>query len=262
MTEQIHEIAAKGYQIAPEAYDRGRPAYPLDAVGRLLQELKIGAHSVVVELGPGTGKFTQVFTSLLPAGTRVIAIEPVQEMRKKFASLMPSVELLAGRAENIPLAESSCDAVVSAQAFHWFDGPAALREIYRILKPGGTLGLIWNLRDESVDWVARLEQLTQVHRKDVPTYKSGRWRQAFEQTELFTPLQRSYSQYAHVGSPETVLDRVASSSYIAAMPEAERKAVLEQVRDLLSSHPQTKGEPTIEFPYVTHVFWCECKKRG
>jgi ubiquinone/menaquinone biosynthesis C-methylase UbiE len=181
-----------------------------------------GNASTVVDLGAGTGKFTKLLVSSAPRGARVIAVEPVEGMRKKFASLLPMVELLAGSAEHIPLETNWVDAVVVAQAFQWFNGIAALQEIYRALKPGGSLGLIWNATDESMDWMAKIAGLT---------------------------------------GHEMVIDRVASRSYIAALPEAERKRVLDQVRELLSTHPQTKGKGTVEIKYRTDVFWCQSTKR-
>jgi SAM-dependent methyltransferase len=256
MTAKIHDIAAKGFQAAPEIYDRGRPEYPLDAVEHLLRELNVGPASTVVELGVGTGKFTRLLAASVPVGARVIAVEPVEGMRRKFSALLPSLELLAGSAESIPLAPEAANAVIAAQAFHWFDGPVALQEIHRVLQPGGKLGLIWNARDESVDWVAKLEELTHVHEKGAPRYRTGAWRRAFDRTELFTPLQVLHFQYTQVGGREMVIDRVASSSFIAVMPAAEKNQVLDQVRELLSAHPQTTGKDTIEFPYRTDVFWC------
>jgi SAM-dependent methyltransferase len=262
MTTRIHDIAAKGFQTASEIYDRGRPEYPLDAVEHLLRELNVRPGSTVVELGAGTGKFTRLLAASVPSGTRVIAVEPVEGMRKKFSALLPSLELLAGSAESIPLASEAATAVVAAQAFHWFQGPAALQEIDRVLQPGGKLGLIWNARDESVDWVAQLEELTHIHEKGAPRYRTGAWQKAFERTELFTPLQVVHFRYAQVGGHEMVIDRIASSSFIAAMPEVEKNQVFDQVRELLSTHPQTRGKRTIEFPYRTDVFWCSCSKRA
>jgi ubiquinone/menaquinone biosynthesis C-methylase UbiE len=259
MTTKIHDIAAKGFQSASAVYDRGRPEYPLDAVEHLLQELNVGPASTVVEIGAGTGKFTKLLATLVPFGARVIAVEPVEGMRKKFSELLPSVELLSGSAESIPLAPGAANAVIAAQAFHWFNGPVALGEIRRVLQLGGKLGLIWNVRDESVDWVAQLEQLTHVYQKGVPRYRTGAWRQTFERTELFTPLRSVQFRFTQVGGHEMVVDRLKSASFIAALPEAEKSRALDQVRELLSTHPQTKGKDVIEFPYRTDVFWCGCK---
>ena len=262
MTEKIHDVAARGFQIASEVYDRGRPEYPQSAVEHLLRQLNVGSASTVVELGAGTGKFTRILAASLPAETKVIAVEPVEGMRNKFSALLPAVQLLAGSAEKIPLASKTAGAVIAAQSFHWFDGPAALQEIHRVLQPGGKLGLIWNARDESVDWVAKLEELTQVHEKGAPRYRTGAWRQALERTELFTPLQAAHFRYAQVGGYGMVVDRIASSSFIAALPETEKNQIFDQVRGLLSTHPQTRERDTIEFPYRTDVFWCSRKERA
>lgn len=258
MTFAIHRTAAKGFQNAPEAYERGRPEYLPEAVQRFIEELKIGPESAVVELGVGTGKFTKAFISASTA--KLIAVEPVEGMRRKFAALLPSVEIVAGSAETIPMADGSADAVIAAQSFHWFNGPVALQEIHRVLKPRGQLGLIWNVRDYSVDWVAKLDEIYEVHEKGVPRYKTGAWKKAFDETTLFAPPQSASFTNVHSGGPETVVDRVASTSFISALPESEQLVVLEQVRELLRMHPLTRGKEKIDFPYRTDLFWCE--RRG
>jgi ubiquinone/menaquinone biosynthesis C-methylase UbiE len=119
----------------------------------LLEDLGLRAGKVVLDLGAGTGKFTRM---LLATGASVIAVEPVPQMLEQLAHTAPDSKAIVGAAERIPLADSAVDAVVCAQAFHWFATSAALAEIRRVLKPGGVLGLIWNVRNESVEWVARL----------------------------------------------------------------------------------------------------------
>jgi SAM-dependent methyltransferase len=145
---------------------------------------------------------------------------------------------------------------VVAQAFHWFDGARALAEIHRVLKPKGKLALIWNVRDERVDWIAQLTAIVDAHEADVPRYRSGRWREAFDQTDLFGPLERHQFDHVHQGTPQMVLDRVSSISFIAALPQSDKSLVLAQVRDLLATHPQTKDQQEIAFPYRTDVFCC------
>lgn len=250
----IHASAALGFQAASTAYDRGRPSYPPESVAWLISSLKISGSSTVADLGAGTGKFTSLFADRCD---RILAIEPVEGMRRRFVQSHMGIPLLAGKAEAIPLARRSVDAVVCAQAFHWFDAPRVLEEIHRILKPDGRLGLIWNVRDESVPWMAKLTAIVDVYAGNTPRYRDGKWREAFEQSTLFTPLQEAHFQHAQRGSVETVLDRVASISFIAALPDSKRNDVLAKVRELLSRDVLTQGADEIEFPYVTHALWCK-----
>lgn len=141
----IHHAAAEGYSIGSDSYVRGRPDYPPEITGWLRGSLGLHAGTTVVDLGAGTGKFTP---RLLETGTRVIAVEPVPQMLRELSDTLPQVEIVAGSADAIPLPDASVDAIVCAQAFHWFATPAALAEMHRILNPGGRLGFIWNVRDE------------------------------------------------------------------------------------------------------------------
>jgi SAM-dependent methyltransferase len=249
----IHDLAARGFERAADDYEQGRPSYPAAAIDCLAQALGIGAGATVLDLGAGTGKLTR---RLDGTGARLIAVEPVEAMRRKLADAMPQVRVLAGTAEAIPLAGESVDAVVVAQAFHWFQGEAALREIHRVLRPGGRLGLIWNVRDESVDWVAGLSVILDPYAGDAPRYASGRWREAFATTKRFDPLEARQFAHAQEASPEIVKARIASTSFIAALPDAERQNVLRKVEALLQTHRPDGDQATMTLPYRTDVYWC------
>ncbi|HSD48771.1 MAG TPA: methyltransferase domain-containing protein, partial [Actinomycetota bacterium] len=119
----IHDAAARGYEAGVEHYRRGRPTYPDDAVSYLVQQLHIGPGSTVFELGAGTGRFTEL---IVHTGATISAIEPVAAMREVLERACPTVTVLDGTAEEIPTPDGSVDAVVAAQAFHWFDGERAL----------------------------------------------------------------------------------------------------------------------------------------
>lgn len=252
----IHDAAAKGFNRGGDAYERGRPEFPKDAIDFLVEALAVGSSSRVIDLGAGTGKLTR---ALVPSGARLTAVEPVEGMRKKFASFLPGVEVFKGTAESMPLPEGSADAVVVGQAFHWFQGEEALQEIHRVLKPGGKLGLVWNVRDESLDWVAGLSRIINVFKADAPRYGTFEWKKPFDRTTLFTPLEKQIFPFLQKGGAEMVVDRALSVSFISALPEKDREGVAHQVRELLASHPQTRGKTEFEIPYRTEIYWCQRK---
>lgn len=249
----IHQ-AAQAFDGAAEAYDRGRPSFPLEAVARLIDVLRIAPGVRVLDLAAGTGKLTRM---LAPTGAELVAVEPLDGMRARLERSLPEVRALEGTAEAIPLPDASVDAVTAAQAFHWFDARAALREIHRVVVPGGQLGLLWNVRDEQEDWVARLGEIIEPHRGTAPRVASGAWRTAFEETELFTPLVSEQFSHVHEADSQGVVDRVLSISFIAGLAEDEREQVEQQVRTLLAEHPATHGRETFRVPYRTEIYWCE-----
>jgi SAM-dependent methyltransferase len=143
---------AASFGAAADAYERGRPPYPPEAVAWLVPD----AARTVVDLGAGTGKLTRV---LRTPGRELVAVEPSAGMHEQFARVLPGVRVLAGTAEAIPLPDASADTVVCAQAWHWVDPGRAVPEAARVLRPGGRLALAWNSRDESVPWVAELGRI-------------------------------------------------------------------------------------------------------
>ncbi|HET9851035.1 MAG TPA: methyltransferase domain-containing protein [Candidatus Limnocylindrales bacterium] len=218
----------------------------------LALELGFGSGSRVVDLGAGTGKLTR---QLVATGADVVAVEPIPEMRAHIEKALPRVEALTGTAEDLPLANHSVDAVLVAQAFHWFDALRAMSEIRRVLKPGGGLGLIWQARDASVPWVARLNEIIDAADDGHPRFRTGEWREAFDNTALFEPLQEATLASVQNASPDEIVDRVASISYIAAMRDEDREQVLADVRHLLATDPATATLDRIDLPHVVHVYW-------
>lgn len=207
----------------------------------------------MVDLGAGTGKLTELLVS---TGAHLIAVEPVAAMRERLAALLPAVATVAASAEAIPLASGSARAVVAAQAFHWFDAPRALAEIHRVLEPSGRLGLVWNARDTSVDWVREMAAIVDEFGDVIRRHETGEWRRAFP-APGFGPLEeRSFPNVQPI-APEGIVDRVASTSFIARLPDDERAKVLERIETLVESHPETTGREVIEFPHTTRVSVCE-----
>lgn len=230
---------AGSFGSAAAEYDRARPTYPGAAIDWLLPP---GARRVV-DLGAGTGQLTRL---LAPLDVDVVAVEPSAEMRTVLCRTLPSnVRSLAGRAEQIPLQDNSADVVVVAQAWHWVDVELAVQEVARILTPGGQLGLVWNVRDERVAWVAALGEI--MHQgselemnSDNPTVGTP-----------FGPIERFEVEWTAYVDRGMVLDMVASRSYVITAPEAQRIATLDAVRELLDAHSQLKDSTLIAMPYVT-----------
>jgi SAM-dependent methyltransferase len=165
--QTVHHSAADGYTAKASTYVKGRPDYPSEIEGWLRRDIGLSDGKTVLDLGAGTGKF---IPKLLATGATVIAVEPVPAMLGQLTRLYPDIEAKEGSAEHIPLADASVDAVVCAQAFHWFATPEALTEINRVLKLGGALGLVWNVRDERVAWVAALTEIMKPFEGDAPRH--------------------------------------------------------------------------------------------
>jgi len=250
----VHRMATDGYTRGADTYVRGRPDFPPAALEWLREDLGLGPGKAVIELGAGTGKFTRL---LARTGARVTAVEPITAMRERLARDLPDVHALAGTAQQVPMPDSSADAVVCAQAFHWFASAESLANIHRVLKPGGVLGLIWNVRDQSIGWVAELTRIMAPHEGDAPRYDHGEWRHVFPAPGFGTLHRRDY-RHEHAGPPEQVIfDRVASVSFIAALDEATRSGVLDQVRALIAATPELSGKDEVRMPYVTQAYWTQ-----
>ena len=236
------------------AYERGRPGYPAEAVDELVRVLGVGPGATVLDLAAGSGKLTR---QLVPAGAALLAVEPSAAMRERLAGLAPGVRVLAGTAEAVPVPDGAVDAVTVAQAFHWFDGPKAVAELHRVLRPGGRVGLLWNVRDESVPWMAAVTAILDRHAGAAPRYRDGRWRAAFDAAAGFTPLQVRRFRHRHQLDRAALADRFASISFVAALPDPTRARVLAEVEKVLATEPSLAGPGPVAVPYRTDLFWTE-----
>ena len=221
---------------AAAAYERGRPSYPPEAIDWLLQA---GARKVL-DLGAGTGKLT---TRLVERGLDVVAVDPIPDMLEVLRASLTNTLALEGTAEEIPLEDNSVDAVLVAQAWHWVDPERAIPEVARVLRPGGRLGLVWNTRDERLGWVRELGQII----------GSDGDRGRFDVTlpAPFNAPQRHQVEWTNYLTPQALIDLVASRSYCITSPAEVRTRTLDQVRELLATHPALANSTGLALPYVT-----------
>lgn len=250
----VHNVAAAGFN-DPADYEAARPSYPPDAVTWFVEHLRLGPGRVVADLAAGTGKLTRLLVS---SGADLVAIEPVPGMRAAFHHLLPDTPLLAGTAEALPLATAALDAITVAQAWHWFDHERATTEAARVLRPGGRLGLVWNARDRTEPWVDEVWSIMDRVEKRAPWRDHENWRDSAERTMAgFGPLNVGEFRHLQPITPDGVVQRMASVSHVAVLPEQEREAVLDEVRRLLTTHPAVRGRDDLEIPYRVDCFWAE-----
>jgi SAM-dependent methyltransferase len=223
-------------------YERGRPRYPDKAVRWL-----IGDARKVADIGAGTGKLT---SSLAKLTSEVVAIDPQHSMLVRLKEVVAGAYTVRARAEALPIDSSWADVVVVGQAFHWFDHQRALPEIARILKPRGHLALVWNVRDESVDWVAELARIT-------GSDNSQETRSRLKRTSHFGDLEMQSFRTIHFLDRHALVAHVQSRSHVAVLNEADRRRVIAAVMRLRDSHPDLAGQDPIEFPYRMEAYRAE-----
>jgi SAM-dependent methyltransferase len=222
----LHPLAQQFATVA-DAYDRGRPGYPPEAVTIAAREFELHARDRVADLGAGTGKLTR---TLVDAGLEVVAVEPLAEMRAR----LPDVEVVAATAEHLPFADGELAAAFSADAFHWFDADAAATELHRVLRPRGGVALLWHLpgwENEPPQWWSELVELLNGLRTGHPGFVGEQGREAFLRHGGFEPFGHQTVQSAFPTDRERILANVQSISYVAGHPERDR--VLGDVRAIL-----------------------------
>jgi len=221
---------ARSFGAVADTYDRGRPGWPAEAIAWLLGPEPLD----VLDLGAGTGKLT---AALLAAGHRVTALEPSAGMREVLTARAPAATVLDGRAEEVPLAEGSVDAVVAGSAFHWFDREPTLDEIGRVLRPPGVFGLLGNRYDTSIDWQRRLRKVSSAGE----IYRAGHWPSQDELRERFGEVEdRSIAHRMEV-DPAMLRDYLSSLSWVATMDDAERERHLAAIDKFWANEPELRG---------------------
>ena len=250
MTDARIDPMAQAFGAAAADYERARPSYPPEAIDALRTSVGIGPGARVCDLAAGTGKLTRL---LVTTGAEIIAVEPVEGMRAQLEEVLPEIEVLDGTAEAIPLGDDSVDAVTVAQAFHWFKFEPALAEIHRVLKPGGSLAILFNQRDERVTWVKTWNDVIEWHSRRIAYYQNTDWTALLSENG-FVDVGYHATEWNQPLTRELLAARVRSVSYIAdAAPEVQQDYV-NRVIALVEGF-----DDTFPLPYVTHVWFARSR---
>lgn len=252
MTQSLHPAAEKGFSAAAALYQQARPSYPAEISAWLQQRLNLGPQDALLDLGSGTGKFLPYLKAL---SANVTAAEPVPEMLQQLRLAHPEVKAVQAFSSALPLPSQSVRAVFCAQSFHWFATAETLAEIHRILQQDGDLVLIWNQRDIRTGWVKALADILAPLEGDTPRCHSGAWKTAFQQQPWFKLEQEmAFSQLHHGTVEQVVSKRLLSTSFIAALPQAQQQALKLQFEQAVFARTGKRAQDEIDFPYATHVY--------
>ena len=246
-------MSVGGFSRRADVYERGRPGYPDAVVDLLRRHGGLSAASRVVDLAAGTGKLTR---QLAQVSARCVAVEPSAAMRSMFTEQVPGVPVVAGVAESIPLLTATCDVLTAAQAFHWFDAGRSLAEIVRVLRPGGTVALLWNERDEDVPWMAEVGRLLRTV-GDAPYWRALEYFPALARSPDLVDVVRESLRFNVPVDRSGLVDLVASRSYVNVLGADDRTHVLDQVAQLAG----TLSEPIV-VPYRTEVLLARAAGAG
>ncbi|WP_029144556.1 class I SAM-dependent methyltransferase [Microbacterium luticocti] len=240
------EEMSRSFGAAAGVYDAGRPEYPAQAVSWMLEPARTtGGRPRVADVGAGTGKLTR---ALVAADVEVVAIDPDEAMLEQLRDSVPGVPTFVGTGERLPLPDGALDAVVFGQAWHWVDPIAASAEVGRVLRPGGALGLVWNIRDESVDWVAEMTRIMHGSNAEAMLASGG--------PEVAPPFDgfesRSWPWVRRV-TRASLVDMVHSRSYVITAHADERARIDRELGEVFDRIGAV-ADAAVEMPYVTTAF--------
>ncbi|MEZ3159684.1 class I SAM-dependent methyltransferase [Microbacterium sp. BWT-B31] len=246
------EEMSLSFGAAARAYASGRPGYPREAVDWMLEPVRADARALrVADVGAGTGKLTR---TVVEAGAEVVAIDPDPGMLAALHEHVPGVPTFVGTAERMPLPDAAVDAVLLGQAWHWVDVEAASAEAARVLRSGGVLGLVWNIRDDSDPWVARLTATMHGSHAEEMLADGG--------VRVGAPLaaveERTWT-WTRPLTRAAFLDMVSSRSYVITASDSDRATILAGVDALFdercrSDEGDAQGLEVVDVPYVTRAY--------
>jgi SAM-dependent methyltransferase len=246
----IREERATSFGQVATNYDRVRPGPAPAAVDWLLPD----GCEVSVELAAGTGLFTRAIEGRV---ARIAAIEPDERMREILAARSPGIQVLDGRAEEIPLPDACADAVLVSTAWHWFDPERAVPEIARVLRDGGRLGILWTSRDREEDWIAELDLLRDSRDGEPQTIEQSRERLrrhhavTLPQGAPFGARETASFGFTRTLTVDDTLDWLATSSGFITAEASYQEARLARLREALTVRSDGTGQ--VEMPLRS---WC------
>jgi ubiquinone/menaquinone biosynthesis C-methylase UbiE len=252
----VPELAFSFGRIAVE-YDDARPEYAPEALARAEEALGLERGSAVVDLAAGSGKLTR---ALARRFDEVVAVEPNDDMRAVLAQRSGGIRVRAGTAERMPLADASADAVFIGDAFHWFDGAAAVDELARVLRPRGGVALVWNHwwsdgDDRTCNSLDPPMPAAAQELFDEVYVSSGRAAARAEMAdpllafsdERFAPLVEEPFSRTEQLSRRQVVDLFSTVSSVASLPPAGRDELKRELLELL--------EPSYRLRIQTVLHW-------
>lgn len=266
---RAHPTAVNSFNANHVSYDQLRPTYPDAIVKAFTDNMNISKESQILEIAAGTGKFT---AKLVDRGMKNIkVVEPSRGMLDSFIERFPEIEAIQGSSYGIPLPDSSVDAIIVAQGFHWFSDTESLKEMRRVLKQGGRVGFIWNFDGESESqklaentsyevvgdykinsqnpyeyarkifnhdkWNHEIVNFIYSLDKGVPQYRHGKWKEVLRNNDYFKPISKEIFQFYRIPIKyNDVYKYWETRSYITDLPEIERKEIEERVLDTLRKY--------------------------
>ena len=230
-----------------DEYERARPAWPEAAARWLVPE----GTELVVELGAGTGKLTRAVAAL---GMQVVAVEPDPRMLAVLRDR--GLDGVEGSAEAIPVADGEAGAVVAGSSLHWFDLEPALREIHRVLRPGGRFGFGWNHRDARHPAVAAMSDAIYASAPSQRTmgWQRKDWPTAITEEDLFREVEHMLFEHVHELPRQALEDHLMSYSGLAALPEGERRRVFVEVAAILDADLSLHDGDRLRLPFVVEAY--------
>ncbi|EAL62446.1 hypothetical protein DDB_G0290001 [Dictyostelium discoideum AX4] len=256
-------------------YVKGRPSYPIEAIKMLKEDLGLTIDSKIMDLACGTGKFSKMICEA--DFKNVVCVEPSPEFRVDCSYVLKEfiddknkdIQVVNGLATSLPFENSTFDCICAAQSFHWYDNVDAIKEITRVLKPGGVLYLIWNnlSEDDNPIFQSTMELFRnnkQYTDDNSPKFRTGKWKQVFEDIKndetlsktLIDPnLQLRKFKNEQITNCEKIIATTLSISFIALFPQEKKDKLVSMIKKSLDSLEDSKDNKDFPMIYQTEVYF-------